>query len=302
MALPPRWVISWHPHLLPPPQPPPHQGRLMGSRGTFRAHVCGWSQCTGGGKTTAEPQGPATKQEKLRSLLASAQTMVLQPKTGLVNSALTEHLDRNEALAVKTSLALATVDVLGTHMRHLFPVIVYIAPIAPQWVQLHNECTPGIWLQWISGGDLVKRTSESHQGQVPAYPWFRWGQDQCQHRVTRELAQHMKDETQSTLRGEHRQTSNTQWLPSQWVCSSPTRSEAPQVRAELISDQGPLLHQSGSRPHHRQWQPQRKGEAALKIQAGSGQNSNNQPPLKGIRAQVSGPPHPPRSRHQSKRN
>ena len=148
----------------------------------------------------------------------------------------------------------------------------------------------------------MKTASESHQGQVPAYPWFRWGQDQCQHRVTRELAQHMKDEMQSTLRGEHRQWSNTQCLPSQWVCSSPTRSEATQMRAELISDLGPLLQQSGSRPCHRQGELQRKGEVALKIQAGSGHNSNNQPALKVIRTQVSGPPHPPRSRHQSKRN
>ena len=54
--------------------------------------------------------------------------MVLYPTTGLVNSAPTEHLHGNEALAVKTSLALATVDVVGTHMRHLGQVTVYIAP------------------------------------------------------------------------------------------------------------------------------------------------------------------------------
>ena len=90
----------------------------MGSTGTFRAQACGWSQCTGVAETTAEPQGPATKQEKLRSLLASIQTMVLHPTTGLVNPASTEHLDGNEALAVKTSLALATVDFVGMHMRH----------------------------------------------------------------------------------------------------------------------------------------------------------------------------------------
>ena len=171
----------------------------MGSRGTFRAHACGWSQSTGGAETTAEPQGPVTKQEKLRCLLASVQTMVLQPKTGLVNAAPTEHLDRNEALAVKTSLALATEDVLGTHMRDLGLVTLYIARIALQRVQLHNEYTPGICLQCISAGALVKTASERHQGQLPAYPWFRWGQDQCQHRVARELTQHMKDDTQSTL-------------------------------------------------------------------------------------------------------
>ena len=121
-----------------------HQGRLMGSTGTFRAHACRWSQCTGGAETTAEPQGPATKQEKLRSLLASIQTMVLHPTTGLVNPASTEHLDGNEGLALNSSLALATVDVLGMHMRHFGQVTVYIAAIAPQRVQLHNECTPGI--------------------------------------------------------------------------------------------------------------------------------------------------------------
>ena len=54
-----------------------------------------------------EPQGPATKQENLRSLLAYVQTLVLQTTTGLVNSAPTEHLHGNEALAVKTRLALA---------------------------------------------------------------------------------------------------------------------------------------------------------------------------------------------------
>ena len=54
----------------------------------------------------------------------SRTTMVLHPTTGFVNSAPTEHLDGNEALAVKTSLALATVDFVGMHMRRLGQVTV----------------------------------------------------------------------------------------------------------------------------------------------------------------------------------
>ena len=50
--------------------------------------------------------------------------MVLDPTTGFVNSAPTKHLDGNEALAVKTSLALATVDFVGMHMRRLGQVTV----------------------------------------------------------------------------------------------------------------------------------------------------------------------------------
>ena len=60
--------------------------------------------------------------------------MVLHPTTGLVNSAPVEHVDENEALAVKTSLALTTLDFIGMHMRHLGQVTVYVAPIAPQRV------------------------------------------------------------------------------------------------------------------------------------------------------------------------
>ena len=82
--------------------------------------------------------------EELRCLLAPEQTMVLPPTTGLVNSAPTKHLHGNEALAVKTSLALATVDFVGMHMRHLVLVTLYIARIALQPVQLHNEYIPGI--------------------------------------------------------------------------------------------------------------------------------------------------------------
>jgi len=100
----------------------------VGSRGTFRAHACGWSQCSDGTETTAEPPGPTTKKEKLRSLLAAVQTMVLHPTTGFVNSAPTEHLDGNEALAVKTSLALAIVDFVGIPMRRLGQVASKLPP------------------------------------------------------------------------------------------------------------------------------------------------------------------------------
>ena len=66
-------------------------------------------------------------------------------------------------------------------------------------------------------------------------------------------------------------------------------------------DSTPLIRKQ-TPPLTGQWQPQRKDEAPLNIQTGSGHNNNNQLPIKGIRAQVSGPPHPPEGRHQSKRN
>ena len=101
----------------------------MGSRVTFRAHSCGWSQFTSGAETTAVFQGPDTKCKKSWDLsLHLYKPWCLHPTTGLVNSAPTEHLHGNEALSVKTSLALATVDVVGTHMRHVGQVTVYIAP------------------------------------------------------------------------------------------------------------------------------------------------------------------------------
>ena len=77
------------------------------------------------------------------------------------------------------------------------------------------------------------------------------------------------------------------------------RSEA-QLR-NRSGDSTPLIREQ-TPPLTGQWQPQRKDEAPLNIQTGSGHNNNNQLPIKGIRAQVSGPPHPPRGRHQSKRN
>ena len=83
-----------------------------------------------GSKITAD--GDCSLKIKRRLLLerkaeispCSWTTMVLHPTTGFVNSAPTEHLDGNEALAVKTSLALATVDFVGMHMRRLGQVTV----------------------------------------------------------------------------------------------------------------------------------------------------------------------------------
>ena len=85
---------------------------------------------------------------------------------------------------VTTGLALAAVDFVGSYMRGLGQARAWAARTAPQRVQLHDEYDPGPWFQWIYAGDVVKTTSERPQGHVPAYPGLRWGQKQCQHRVT----------------------------------------------------------------------------------------------------------------------
>ena len=47
---------------------------------------------------------------------------------------------------------------------------------------------PSVWLWWISADDLcdgfVSMTPEGHLGQLPAFPWLRWGSGQCQQQCT----------------------------------------------------------------------------------------------------------------------
>ena len=153
---------------------------------------------------------------------------------------------------------------------------------ARQWIQLHDECNPRSWFQWVYAGDLVKTTSERHWGQVPGYPWLRWGQEQCW------PGSH--ESSHKAWNGTHRTLPEVN-IPRGAIVSgfSPSRC-APIPPASTIdqkqseeTDLGALFHQPGSRLHP--WQgsdnqramgnsPQYPGQARVKITAIT-------PPIKG---------------------
>ena len=76
--------------------------------------------------------------------------------------------------------SLAVVDFMGMYTWGQGQARNCAAPIVPTVGAEPWYCDPGIWLQWICVGDLMKATPESRQGHLPAQPWFRWGWELCQ--------------------------------------------------------------------------------------------------------------------------
>ena len=100
-------------------------------------------------------------------------------------------------------------------------------------------------LHWRPG----EKTPESHQGQPPAFPWWRWDREQCHQRCT--LWTHTTGQREHNRAHSRRQPQrrNTQQLPSQWESSSPT-CLPPQIRNTSKKQiWGRLLQQLGNRPH-----------------------------------------------------
>ena len=128
---------------------------------------------------------------------------------------------------------------------------------------------------------------------MPAYPWLRWGQDQCQ---PGSLETHPMGEkyAQITTRGEHPQSSKPQGLLSRGCAPIPPASTTDQDHREE-TDLGALFHQPGLRPttdravtatEQRGRSPQYPGQARItEIKCpsrGSGHKHQNQTePLRG---------------------
>ena len=81
---------------------------------------------------------------------------------------------------------------------------------------------------------------------MPAYPWLRWGQDQCQPGSHETHPMGEKD-AQSTSQGEHPQSSKPQGLLSRGCAPIPPASTTDQDHSEE-TDLGALFHQPGRRP------------------------------------------------------
>ena len=79
-----------------------------------------------------------------------------------------------------------------------------------------------------------------------AYPWVRWGQDQCQP-GSHETHPISERDAQSTSQGEHPQSSNPQGLLSGGCAPIPPDSTTDQNHSEE-PDLRALFHQTGRRP------------------------------------------------------
>ena len=147
---------------------------------------------------------------------------------------------------------------------------------APWWMQSWPLISVG--LCWWPGENSIWET----WGPCAGVPMVKVGPGAVLTRVTWEVAQGMKCETQNTPRGEHPQRSNTQWLLSQCVCSNPTclhhRSET-QWRNRSGGSIPPTREQTP--PLTGQWQPESNGKLPSISRAGSGQNNSNHTPYQG---------------------
>ena len=154
---------------------------------------------------------------------------------------------------------------------------VWAAPIAPQWVQLH-ECNSGTWVHWIYAGVPVKTTSERHQSSVPACPWLGGAKSSAN------MGSH---ETHSTWA--HPKVN----IPREAILSGFSPSGCAPILAALTTDQnhsketdlGALLHQPGSRSHHRQGSDSHRAKGKLPSisRGGWGHNNSNQSPDPGVK-------------------
>ena len=81
---------------------------------------------------------------------------------------------------------------------------------------------------------------------MPAYPWVRWGQDQCQP-GSQETHPISERDPQSTSQAEHPQSSNPQGLLSRGCAPIPPDSTTDQDHSEE-TDLGALFNQPGRRP------------------------------------------------------
>lgn len=123
----------------------------------------------------------------------------------------------------------------------------------------------------------MKTTSERHQSNVPACPWLRGSQEQCQHGVTGD-SQHVSTPKVN--------------IPREAILGGFSPSGCAPILAALTTDQnhseetdlGARLHQPGSRSHHRQGSDSHRAKGKLPSisRGGSGHNNSNQSPDQGV--------------------
>ena len=154
------------------------------------------------------------------------------------------------------------------------------------------EYNSGTLVHWICAGVPVKTTSERHQSHVPACPWLKGNQEQCQHGITWD--------SQST------------WAHPRWTSPEEQSLVAslpvgvlqsylpwPQIRIPVkkrilglfSTNQGadPTPDRAVTTTEPRGSSPQYPGEAHVTITAIKAQ-------IKGIRVQACGPTSPPRGK------
>ena len=129
---------------------------------------------------------------------------------------------------------------------------------------------------------------------MPAYPWLRWGQDQCQPGSHETHPMGEKD-AQSTSQGEHPQSSKPQGLLSRGCAPIPPASTTDQNSSEE-TDLGASTPPTREQTHHRQGGDSCRatGKLPSTSRAGSGHSNSNPKSIKGVRAQAPGPTSPPR--------
>ena len=257
--------------------PPPYQGRLVGS-GKPREQVPMGHPHAQRGLNTAEPQSLEIKEVKLKSSIGSCTSSSLYHHSCFCNLSPYRASEwTRRAPPVTAGVAVAAGDFVRSHTRGWGQAGVWATPTAPQQVQLHDECNSGTWVQGIYAGDPGKTTSERPQGHVPAYPWLRWGQDQCQPR-SHETHTMCKRWPTEHIQGEHPQSSNLQGLLSRWCAPIPPASIQIRITAKRQIWGLCSTNQGSDPPQTGRWQPQSDGEAPSISRAGSGHSNNNQSP------------------------
>ena len=175
---------------------------------------------------------------------------------------------------------------------------VWAAPTAPHWIQLHDECNPGSWFQWVYAGDLVKTASERHRGHVPGYPWLRWGQEQWRP-GSHESSHKAWNMTHRTLPEVNipRGAILSGFSPSAYD-PIPPASTIDQKQSEE-TDLGALFHKPGSRLHP--WQGSDKQRAMGNSPQCPAHNNSNHTPYQGDKDTSVDQPHTPGDRHQKEK-
>ena len=168
-----------------------------------------------------------------------------------------------------TDLALAAVGFVGVCTRGLAGPASELPPWLPQKIQVHNFCD--FW--GLTSVDLccglVKTVSERHLGPLPAFPWLRQGQGQCQGCI---LWMHTMGER---WLNEHTYpwTASVERYPVAPLLVGALQPCLPHTSAQKHSsetDRGFLLKQWRSQflPLTEQWQPRSNDGALLNIQPG----------------------------------